>query len=84
MARDLKVILEGLLWYKRTLRDKCWTIIIICVLLEETMPVLWGNTSEIELAYPPKKKTHDGGGQVQGVVLEFINDIDAKSASLQR
>lgn len=54
MARDLKVILEGLLWYKRTLRDKCGTIVIICMLLKETVPVLWGNMSEVELAYPPK------------------------------
>ncbi len=29
-----------------------------------------------------KKKTHDGGDQVQGVVLESIDDVDVKSAIL--
>lgn len=57
MVRNLKVILEALLWYKRTLRDKCWTIVIICMLLKETMPVLWGNKSEMELAYSQNKLT---------------------------
>jgi hypothetical protein len=63
LVRDLKVVFEGFIGYKRTLRDKSWAIIIIGMLLEETMPV-------------------DGGGQVQGVILESIDDIDAKSASL--
>ena len=57
LVRNLKVILEALLWYKRTLRDKCWTIVIICMLLKETMPVLWGNKSEMELAYSQNKLT---------------------------
>lgn len=57
LVRNLKVILEALLWYKRTLRDKCWTVVIICMLLKETMPVLWENTSEMNLHTPKIKLT---------------------------
>jgi hypothetical protein len=40
LARDLKVVLEGLFGNERTLRDKGWTVIVICMLLEETVPML--------------------------------------------
>jgi len=61
LFRDLKLVLEGLLRYKRTLRDKCWTVIIIRAFLEEAMPVLWENMTELQLAncIPKERKIHD-------------------------
>ena len=56
MVRDLKLVLKGLIRYKRTLRDECWTVIVIRALLEEAMPVLWETRLNYNLhtAYPKK------------------------------
>jgi hypothetical protein len=54
------------------------------MLLEKAMPVLWGDTSELQPAHIILKKSHNGGGQVQGVALQFIDDVDGKFATLAR
>jgi len=56
LARNLKLVSEILIRYKRTLSDKCWTVSVSRSLLEEAVPVLRGNTCELKSACPKKKK----------------------------
>ena len=52
------------------------------MLLEDAMPVLWGNTPELQSTHNSFLKSYDGGGQVQGGALEVIEDVDGKFATL--
>lgn len=81
MVQDREVIRKTFVWYKGTLGDIRSSILVVGVLLEDAMPMLYGGHIKVPNV-PVKGRSYNRSCQVQGIVVEFIVNLNLEPVTL--